>query len=414
MNLKLKIISFCFFSLWQNLIFSYNINKAPFVGEKNPPQHLTDGHIPFAVQKAGKAIVNICFMGQKNSDPQNALSNIFMLGSGFYIKQNTVVTNLNILMNLADMKLFSIENLYFCQTLGRGLYSLLESKPVRFLGASPLDDLALLETNDIINGPKLTLSQDWTPDLTGTYYLLSGDQLYIKLKNLKIFENDYLMITPTLYLGGFNGGPIVNEKGQVVSVFSGFHANDARSAPAGFLNSLINNLPEEKTAQDIILETEIKNIVTLAEQGYVPAQLNILFADLVKGYPETKKNQILQTLLTAKDPLASLLTGVQMLKTQYKNEEENTKAFGYLKTAVESGIWGVGAHILVATWCLENGTLDGNTNHKLLNQVKTNLIPEIKRLLSENNYMISPFYIESYCGTPSIPYIPALHQDTPQ
>ena len=414
MNLKLiiKIICFCFCSLWIPLAFSYNINKVPFVGEeKSQPQPLTDSNLPAGVQKASKGVVSICAIASENLVPHNPSVNIFMLGTAFYITKNIVATNLNILMDLLFLELYNIEDLYFCQHSGGGQYSPLESKPIKFLGTAPLDDLVLLETNDDNkDSPELPLSPDQTPDLTGTYYLLSGDRVYVKLRNLKIFENDYLMITPTLYLGGFNGGPILNEKGQVVSVFSGFHVNDARSAPARFLNSLIDKVSKKKKVQDDdVLHTEIKHIKTLAEQGYAPAQLNILFADLVRDYSKTKKKRMLQTLLDDKNTLASLLAGVRTMKTQHQNTEENTKAFQYLKTAVESNIWGIGAHILVAVWCLENGAFDSNYNHDLLNQVKKHLIPKIRHNLSEHNYMISPFYIENYCGTPTIPYMPQLY-----
>ena len=191
------------------------------------------------------------------------------MGTGFVIKEKTVVTNFHYQ---------SGEELLF----------------QRITHLSALDDLAVLEVENY-KGPFLTLNP-----LSNIEEFLSGglcifsfkvicDNVYIpafpmgefsEIEGKFIISLDALLLysLETQFYGelsGASGSPVLNEKGEVIGIFSSSNANDLFAIPVNILSALLQGpaLPSTENPENLIRE-ERAHLRVLVKQRNVRA-LNI-------------------------------------------------------------------------------------------------------------------------------------------
>lgn len=165
---------------------------------------ITDYHLP---RLTDKQLYGIAAKSEANIYCGN------ILGSGFFIKEGTIVTNNHVIKMCKD-KIAEI----------RTLYGTVKAKVVK---TDSVQDLAMLEVIDkpqLFNPPSLKIA-DKEPDISDTVYNASnkGGLSYTFHKGevqnfVRTKSGQELTITDLLFSFGSSGSAVINDKGEVVGV----------------------------------------------------------------------------------------------------------------------------------------------------------------------------------------------------
>ena len=248
-----------------------------------------EGLVPVEVEEVRPAVVKILISGKNNNDTLrenkqesynlvNSQSWIQTQGTGFIIHGKIVVTNFHLLRKFKSDISFQIHNQF-----GK------EFPFKRVTHLSALDDLAVLEVgND--EGFSLTLQplsdidNFFSAGLCFLSFKMKCDNIYIPAFPMGDFIEiegrfkinlDDMYYLDTQFSGstfGASGGPVLNEKGEVIGIFRGENDDDLLAVPVDILIAWLQNpaLPSTEKLENLI-NKEKAHLEALVAEGNMRA-----------------------------------------------------------------------------------------------------------------------------------------------
>ena len=240
--------------------------------------------LPQPVVQAQHAIVKIIISGPLTLRSQ---------GTGFFIDQNTLVTNYHVIDSLHSQH---TKIRFLHSTFHNPLKEIIQFKKIKHLSA--LHDMAVLEVTGY-KEPFLKLGSSLSEDIYTIGFPI-GEFKKIKGNSIKQKDTDYFYKSTksSLTLAGASGSPMLNIKGEVIGIFfaslilpklSPLPKNDnldftewrsrqwilntyLQAKPVQYLSQLLNTneLPLKKP-EELIAEEDL-NLKVLAQSGNKEAQ----------------------------------------------------------------------------------------------------------------------------------------------
>ena len=235
--------------------------------------------LPTKVKEGEDSIVQVYI----NSELKYA----FRRGSGFFINQNTLVTNFHIIASVQG--LFPKEFISIVQ--GDTSLSVTGIKAV-----SALHDIAILEVEDW-TGPFLELGDlDFVSDKESYSIGFPNGQLTKMIgRNIKVLDQEYVFSTDAFKsLMGASGGPVLNKQGKVIGFVQAAVEPFLIAGKSNLLKDLLKQISEsdESFNKEKLFDQAIKELNHLAEiQGdpYAQHTLGVMYS---AGYSHPQNDKL--------------------------------------------------------------------------------------------------------------------------
>ena len=196
-------------------------------------------------------------------------------GTAFFIGPNQVVTNFHVISDGKNesYKSRSIENIYLKQG----------DKKINFtkvLYASAEDDLAILETEEEVSEYLNVSEEDPSGRLFALGYPHGIKQTLIHLEEYGVSDKgyDYKIVVNKVVFKGLSGGPVLDEKKEVIGIIYHGYENILRFIKVSKIEELRSGVIGRDCSDFSLsscVEKAIENLKEEAERGYALAQYQL-------------------------------------------------------------------------------------------------------------------------------------------